>query len=49
MGGCHKYRLKEMGTSWEGAKREALNGLSWMRSVRSCVGLMRLGAVVNYY
>ena len=40
--------LKEMGTSWEGVKREALNRLGW-RSVRSCVGLRRLGAAVSYY
>ena len=41
--------LKEMGTSWEGVKREALNRLGWRRSVRDCVGLRRLGAVVSYY
>ena len=40
--------LKEMGTSWEGVKREALNRLGWRRSVRSCVGLRRLGAAVSY-
>ena len=34
--------LKEMGTSWEGVKREALNILGWKRSVRSCVGFRRL-------
>ena len=39
--------LKEMETSWEGVKREALNRLGWRRSVRSCVGLMWLGAVVS--
>ena len=32
-----KKTLKEMGTSWEGVKREALNRLGW-RSVRSFVG-----------
>jgi len=40
--------LKEMGTSWEGVKREVLNRLGWRRSVRSCVGLRRLGAAVSY-
>ena len=40
--------LKEMGTSWEGVKREALNRLGWRRSERSCVGLRRLGAAVSY-
>ena len=35
--------LKEMGTSWEGVKREALNRLCWRRSVCSCVGLRWLG------
>ena len=39
--------LKEMGTSWEGVKREALR-LGWRRSVRSCVGLRWLGAAVSY-
>ena len=43
-----KKGLKEMGTSWEGVKREALNRLGWSRSVRSCVGLRRLGAAVSY-
>ena len=41
--------LKEMGTSWEGVKREALNRLGWRKSVRSCVGLRRLGAALSYY
>ena len=40
--------LREMGTSWEGVKRETLNRLGWRRSVRSCVGLRRLGAAVSY-
>jgi len=31
--------LNELGTSWEGVKREALNRLRWRRSVHSCVGL----------
>ena len=34
-----KKGLKEMETSWEGVKREALNRLVWRRSVLSCVGL----------
>jgi hypothetical protein len=42
-----KKDLKEMGISWEGVKREALNRLGWRRSVRSCVDLRRLGAVVS--
>ena len=42
--------LKEMRTSWEGVKRagRALNRLGWRRSVRSCVGLRRLGDAVSY-
>ena len=40
--------LKDMGTSWEGVKREALNRLGRKRSVRNCVGLRRLGAAVSY-
>ena len=40
--------LKEMGTSWEGVNKEALNRLGWRRSVRSCVGLRRLSAAVSY-
>ena len=40
--------LKEMGTSWEGVKREALNRWGWRRSLRSCVGLRRLEAAVSY-
>ena len=40
--------LKEMGTSWEGVKREALNRLGCRSSVRTCVGLRRLGAAVSY-
>ena len=47
LGGCHRD-LKEMGTSWEGVKREALNRLGWRRSVRSCVGLRQFGAAVSY-
>ena len=40
--------LKEMGTSWEGVKREVLNRLGWRRSVHSCVDLRQLGAAVSY-
>jgi len=40
--------LKEMGISWENVKREALNKLGWRRSVCSCVGIRRFGAVVSY-
>jgi hypothetical protein len=43
-----KKDLKEMGTSWVGVKREALNRLGWRRIVRSCVGLRRLGAAVSF-
>ena len=39
--------LKEMGTSWKGVKRKALNMLGWGRSVRSCVGLRRLGTALS--
>jgi len=44
-----KKDLNEMGTSWEGVKREALNRLGWRRSVRSCVGLRQFGAAVSCY
>jgi len=37
-----------MGTSRERVKGEALNRLGWRRSVRSWVGLRRLGAAVIY-
>ena len=40
--------LKEMGTSWEGVMREALNRLGWRTSMRSSVGFRRLGAAVSY-
>ena len=40
--------LKEIGTFWEGVKREALHRLGWRRSVRSFVGLRRLGAAVRF-
>jgi hypothetical protein len=42
-----KKALKEMGTSLDGVKREALNTLGWRRSVRSCVGLRRLSVAVS--
>jgi hypothetical protein len=45
--GIIKKDLEEMGTSWEGVKREALNRLGWRRSMHSCVGLRRLGAVAS--
>ena len=40
--------LKEMGTSWEGVKRKALNRFGGRRSVCSCVGCRLLGATVGY-
>ena len=42
-----KKDLKEIGTSREGVKREALNRLGWRMSVRSCLGLRRLGAAAS--
>ena len=42
-----KKDLKEMGTFWEGVKREALNRFGWRRSVHSSVGLRWLHAVVS--
>ena len=42
-----KKDLKEMGTSWEGVKRKAMNKLVWRRSVCSTVGLRRLVAAVS--
>jgi hypothetical protein len=42
-----KEDLKEIGTSWESVKREALNRLGWRRSVRICVGLRRLCSSVS--
>ena len=41
-----RNRLREMGTSWEGLKREASNRFGWQRSMRSCVGLKLLGSGV---
>ena len=42
VGGRHKERF-----TWEDVKREALNRLGWRRSVRSCIGIRRLGAAVS--
>ena len=42
-----KKDLKEIGTSWEGVKSETLNRLGGRRSVRSCIGLKRLGVAVS--
>jgi hypothetical protein len=42
----HK-RFKGMGTSWDSAKREAVNKSGWRRSVCSYVGLRRFGDVVT--
>jgi len=42
-----KKNLIEMGTSWKGAKIEALNRLGQRRSVRGYVGLRQLGAAVS--
>ena len=42
-----KKDLKEIETFWDGIKSEALNRLRWRRTVRSCVGLGRLGAAVS--
>ena len=43
-----KKHLREMGTSWENVKNEALDRLGWMRSVRSCVGLPQFSPAVSY-
>jgi len=40
--------LKEIGTSWEGEKRNELKRLGWRKSVRSCVSFRRLGAALSY-
>ena len=42
-----KKNSKEMGTSWDGVKREVLNRLGWKMRVRSSVGLRRLGTAVS--
>ena len=42
-----KKDLKELGTSWESTKREALNRLGYWRSVRSPIGLRWLEAVAS--
>ena len=41
--------LNEMGASSEGVRKGALNRGVRRRSVRSCVGLGRLGAAMSYY
>jgi hypothetical protein len=41
-----KKDLREIETSREGVKREALNKFGWRRSVLSCVGLRRLYATL---
>ena len=38
---------REMETSWEGVKRDALNRLGWRRSVHSCV--LASGGLVLWY
>ena len=43
---ARKY-LREMGTSWKGVKREALNRIGWSKSVRDSVGLRHLNAAVS--
>ena len=42
-----KKYLKEMETSWEDIRREAMNRLEWRKSVRNCVGLRRLDAAMS--
>ena len=42
-----KKNLKEIGTSWEGVKRDALNRLGWNWSLRRCVAFRWLSAVVS--
>ena len=42
-----KKDLKEVGTFWRSVKREALKGLGWSRSVRSCVDPRRVCAAVS--
>ena len=41
-----KKDLRETGNSLE-VKRKALNRLGWRRSMRSCVGLRRLGVAMG--
>jgi hypothetical protein len=42
-----KKDLKEMGTSWESVKKEALKRPEWRRLLRSCDGFRRLDAAVS--
>jgi len=42
-----KKDFKEMGTSWEGVKKGALNRSGWRRSVHFCVGPRQLGSTVR--
>ena len=42
-----KKDLREMRTSWDGVKREALTRLGLRRSVPNCVGVRWLGAAVS--
>ena len=39
--------LREMGTAWDGVKREASNRLRWRRNVHASVDLGRLSASVS--
>jgi hypothetical protein len=39
--------LKEIGTSWQGLKREALSRLGWRKGVHNIAGLKWLGAAVS--
>ena len=45
--GCHKERFKGRGNFLGGCKAESLNTLGWRKTVRSSVGLKRLGAAVS--
>ena len=38
---------REIGTSWEGVKKETLNRLGWGRSMLALFGLRRLGAAAS--
>jgi hypothetical protein len=39
--------LKEMGTSWEALKREALNRVGWRRNMHNCFDLWWLGTAAS--
>ena len=41
--------LRDIGTSWEGVKRKALNRLGQRRRMLSCVALRWLGAAMSCY